>query len=600
MKTIKALLVCLALTFINYLIAYLLSSHEVIFDGKNLGLIFIFSCLWIYFSQDFRKNKSFIAIYILSCILGFTVPTLAYFSEPTFLQRLMKDFLFWYSFPLIPISIHKCFTVNKKTSLTLSYVATLLSLIALIPLFVIVLYYITFNTQISTDSILAILQTNKQEALEFLATYATIPKISIVILATIIFIILTFKLYNNLFNEFSKYYASALHNRKYFIVLTIIISISNIMFAGKTYIARSLDDALSRYKLINNFSLYSKQRVELLINDSSLKINQESGNFALIIGETHARSNMSAYGYQRQTTPWLQSAIKSNDVILLQNSFSNSGVTTSSLEYALTAKNQYNDFTFENAITLTEIAQANGFNVIWISNQVDDNIAGMIGHEANQQYWLNKNHNDTWLRQKNNLFDDKIVNCLESLPKQNKKTLFVIHLLGSHASYNCRYPDNFNKWNDNENQLNAYDNSVLYNDYIMSKIYQLLFEKFNVDGMMYFADHGEELKLKFCHGTEYFYNNYQKYPSVKEIVKIPVYFAFSNTYKQNNQEQIDALLTNSQKYFTNDMVYDTMLGIMHIKEPYYNAKYDITSAKYNMQLNNLKTIHGKVNISDCL
>lgn len=109
---------------------------------------------------------------------------------------------------------------------------------------------------------------------------------------------------------------------------------------------------------------------------------------------------MSAYGYRRNTTPWLTKYADNDNIILLKNGFSNAGVTTSSLEYALTAKNQYNNISYANAVTITEIAQASGFNVVWISNQVDDNIVGRIGHEADQQYWLNKNHNDTWLRQK--------------------------------------------------------------------------------------------------------------------------------------------------------------------------------------------------------
>lgn len=372
------------------------------------------------------------------------------------------------------------------------------------------------------------------------------------------------------------------------------------MLAQKSYLAKSVNDALKRNNKINNFSLYSKARIQKLHNDTSLKLVTENNNFALIIGETHARSNMSAYGYQRNTTPWLTSASKKGDVLLLQNGFSNAGVTTGSLEYAISAMNQYNNITYENAITITEIAQASGFNVIWISNQIDDNIAGIIGHEAKQQYWLNQKHNDTWMRQKNSMFDDRILHCLENLPTQPSKTLFVINLLGSHASYDCRYPDSFNKWNDKENLLNAYDNSVLFNDYVMSGIYNLLFNKFNVSAMLYFADHGEELKLKFCHGNEYFYENYKKYPSVKEIVKIPVYFAFSKEYQQKHPEIINAVKANSTKYFTNDMIYDTMLGLMRIPEPYYNSKYDISSNNYNMPLSELRTLHGKVKIEDCL
>ncbi len=377
------------------------------------------------------------------------------------------------------------------------------------------------------------------------------------------------------------------------------MALSNISFAGKTYLARAFQDALKQMEQIKNFTADSRLREEKLNLDGYLFSEAANENFALIIGETHARSNMSVYGYSRETTPWLNKAVADKKVILLQNGFSNAAVTTHSLEYALTAKNQYNDILYKDAATITEIAKTAGFKVVWISNQVNDNIVGRIGEQADEQCWLNKNYNDTWIRQKNNTFDDKIIDCLKEIKKPKTRTLFVINLLGSHASYDCRYPKEFRRWDD-DFLINAYDNSVLYNDYVMSEIYRLLFDKLAVGGMMYFSDHGEELKIKYCHGTEFFYDNYKKYPSVKEIVKIPVYFSFSDKYKKKYPETIDNLNRNKTKYFTNDMVYDTMLGIMHMSQPYYNPNYDITSDKYSMKLEQLRTLHGKVKLEDCL
>ena len=593
--TPKLILTTLIMTFVNYTLAYFISSRETLLDYKNLLLIFIFSSLWTYYLSLFKHKKLLISMYITSCLLGFLVPLLAYFSEPTFLQRLMKDFLFWYTLPLIPITASLWI---KNSSKNLSYFATVSYILAVVPLSIIVLYYATFNAQLSTDSILAILQTNKQEATEFIYTYLSFSKMITFIIGAFLGVALIFRSFKALFS--GEPVSPQLHSRNFWLCCNLVLIISCLMFAEKSYWTRTYNNALKQNKMINTFSIHSKERIQNLNNDSYLKSGSTNANFALIIGETHARSNMSAYGYQRDTTPWLSAAVSNNEVVLLKNGFSNSGATTPSLQYALTATNQYNNINFQDAITITEIARASGFNVIWISNQIDDNIAGLIGHEANQQYWLNQHHNDTWMRQKNNAFDDKIVTCLENLPKPNSKTLYIINLLGSHAAYNCRYPSSFNKWDDTNNLLNAYDNSILYNDYIMSKIHHILFNKLNVDAMMYFADHGEELKLKFCHGVEYFYNNYKKHPSSREIVKIPIYFSFSNKYKQLYPELTTNLNLNKDKFFTNDMAYDTMLGIMHIAPPYYSSKYNITSNDYNMSLNELRTIHGKVKLEECL
>ena len=588
----------LILTSLNYSIAFLLSSREIFWDYKNFLLILFFSVIWMYLEKQFKSKVSFSLIYIFSCILGFIIPVFSYFSEPLFLQRLMKDFLFWYTIPLIPMLSKKWVHTQNFSSSQLPYFTTLLYVIALIPLSTAVLYYATFNTQISIDSIVAILQTNKQEAMEFLMTYTSVLKVLVSLFLAIFVIISIFKLYYKLFVNSTC--TPPLHNRYFFIFLNVIIAISCFTFAQKSYLSRSVNEAIKQNNMIQTFSLHSKERMKILEEDTSLRANSETGNFAIIIGETHTRSHMSAYGYQRNTTPWLNQEAGNKNIILLKNGFSNSAATTPSLQYALTATNQYNMINFNKAITITEIAKANGFNVIWISNQIDDNIAGLIGHEADQQYWLNQHHTDTWMRQKNNSFDDKIISCLENLDKPKAKTLFIINLLGSHASYDCRYPDSFNKWDDRDSLLNAYDNSILYNDYVMSKIYNLLFDKFNIDGMMYFADHGEELKYKFCHGVEYFNNTYQHQQSSRDIVKIPIYFSFSTKYKQTNPELISNLILNKDKYFTNDMSYDTMLGIMHITPPYYSSKYDITSKDYSMSLNELRTIHGKVKLENCL
>lgn len=588
----------LFLTVINYIIAYLLSSKEVLFDFKNIGLIFLFSYIWLSLYKLYGKKKTIICLCVISSLIGFLIPALAFKSEAMFLQRLMKDFLFGYTLLILPILINQLLSMSIQPKKKIVIIDALFLTTALFPLLLFTAYYTIFGVPISVDSLLAVLQSNRQESLEFILTY-TKPSIIFLLIAfgVLIFTVIKF-LYSKLIPH--TLVPPQFTNVRLACLLTIVLVASNIAFAEKTYWARTLQDTIKRHNQIESFTAESAIRKQQLNRDKHILSTSTEGNFALIIGETHARSNMSAYGYRRNTTPWLTKYADNDNIILLKNGFSNAGVTTSSLEYALTAKNQYNNISYANAVTITEIAQASGFNVVWISNQVDDNIVGRIGHEADQQYWLNKNHNDTWLRQKNQTFDDRIINCLKSIAKPSKKTLYIINLLGSHASYNCRYPSDFNKWDDSDSLLNAYDNSVLYNDYIMSNIHKLLFEKFAVDGMLYFADHGEELKLKFCHGTEYFYNNYKKHPSVKEIVKIPIYFSFSNRFKQENPELISNLKNNQEIFFTNDMIYDTMLGLMQIPTPYYQSKFDITSNNYSLTLKDLRTIHGKVKLEDCL
>ena len=195
----KPLLISLLLTIATYLLTYMLSSQEVLFDFKNLCFIFIFSLIWISIYNNVSAKLPLSALYIISVCLGLTTPFLAYFSEPMFLQRLMKDFLFWYSFPLIPITLSFCFTNPANHKPVLNSLSIIVLTFASIPLLIIVGYYLVFSTQISVDSLLAVFQSNKQESLEFIATY-TKPSVIALLFTSIVLIVSIDKfIYNNQF-----------------------------------------------------------------------------------------------------------------------------------------------------------------------------------------------------------------------------------------------------------------------------------------------------------------------------------------------------------------------------------------------------------------
>ena len=56
------------------------------------------------------------------------------------------------------------------------------------------------------------------------------------------------------------------------------------------------------------------------------------------------------------------------------------------------------------------------------------------------------------------------------------------------------------------------------------------------------------------------------------------------------------LENHTQSYFSNDMFYDTMLGIMHLQTEHYLAEQDLSSLSYNYNKETLKTMHGEKNV----
>jgi len=88
----------------------------------------------------------------------------------------------------------------------------------------------------------------------------------------------------------------------------------------------------------------------------------------------------------------------------------------------------------------------------------------------------------------------------------SQKTIFI-HMMGSHAAYENRYPDNFAQFSDNSvsgyesplsedeiDTINAYDNSILYSDYFIGEVLALLKNESGYErSLTYFSDHGEEV-----------------------------------------------------------------------------------------------------------
>ena len=185
----------LFLTVINYIIAYLLSSKEVLFDFKNIGLIFLFSYIWLSLYKLYGKKKTIICLCVISSLIGFLIPALAFKSEAMFLQRLMKDFLFGYT---LLILINQLLSMSIQPKKKIVIIDALFLTTALFPLLLFTAYYTIFGVPISVDSLLAVLQSNRQESLEFILTY-TKPSIIFLLIAfgVLIFTVIKF-LYSKL------------------------------------------------------------------------------------------------------------------------------------------------------------------------------------------------------------------------------------------------------------------------------------------------------------------------------------------------------------------------------------------------------------------
>ena len=164
--------------------------------------------------------------------------------------------------------------------------------------------------------------------------------------------------------------------------------------------------------------------------------------------------------------------------------------------------------------------------------------------------------------------------------------------MGCHGSYSDRYPERFETFIGEKSPKTViqYDNSVYYNDYVLSKIFEAVSKQKNFKAMVYFSDHGEEPDKDKGHEASKF---------TWQMARIPLVMFFSKSFVQDSGRIFQALSGNREKYWTNDLLYNTLVTIMGIQNvPNSADNLNLASDKYNMDRKQLKTLHRKKSLSE--
>lgn len=224
----------------------------------------------------------------------------------------------------------------------------------------------------------------------------------------------------------------------------------------------------------------------------------------VIIGESARRKSWSLYGYVRETNKFTR---KIPDLLVYEDVLSAANATIQSISKSFT---HVEDNKMAN---LMDAAEKAGFKTYWLSNQAQfgifDNPTTAIANHAMYKQFVNTNTSST-------SYDEALLLSLKkAMGDQARKKLIVIHLMGSHFYYSRRYPKGFGVFNDdlilklhpyktkNVKVINAYDNSILYTDYIVSEVIGQTRDQVPLSSVLYFSDHGENLfdyEDKYGHG----------------------------------------------------------------------------------------------------
>ena len=443
--------------------------------------------------------------------------------------------------------------------------------VILLPVFVILGYYSVTSTVFAPDTLLAIAQTNIQEAIEYAKDNFSCKTIFLIILTNaFVFFVAIKNTQKILWNKYNLFLVL-------FCITACLVGVYKYRDNIITDIPKQASKTLAQYK---NFS---KERTDRKDNMSKLLLSHkpEAGVYVLVIGESQNRAHMQAYNYHRATTPWLDSMKNDKNMLLFTKAYSCHTHTVPTLLYALTAKNQYNNIAVKNAVSVLEVAEAAGFETVWLSNQVKysawDTPVTSIASEANQQKWINSTLGES------TYFDGKLIEELEKI-KITDKMLIVMHLMGNHGSYEQRYPKAFEKY-DGKNTIDKYDNSIIYNDYVMSQVYKRARKIPNFKGLVYCSDHADAIDKNLSHDAAQF---------DFDMTHIPLYIYLSDSYIQNNLAKYKSLEKQKNKLFTNDLLFNLMLGVLGINlNNIYEPNNDPTADTFDNNKERFKTLYGK-------
>jgi glucan phosphoethanolaminetransferase (alkaline phosphatase superfamily) len=286
----------------------------------------------------------------------------------------------------------------------------------------------------------------------------------------------------------------------------------------------------------------------------------------LVIGEAARYANFGINGYERETTPNLSLV----ENLVSYKARSCASTTYLSVPCMLSRFGEKDISMLESESSVLSILTKLGFETTWFGTQ---SITKYYRNKPGGSFYDEVNFHiipGGSILMAPNSHDGKLLPHLEQNIISGMKKFLVLHTTGSHWNYGARYPEEFAKFKptiadtikrdaascDEHERLNSYDNSILYTDFFLSSVINILKNKKAF--MIYASDHGESLGEcgRLTHGADDY---------VEEQRAVPFIVWFSDSYKSSYPDKWKAVKSLEKKEISHDYIFHTILDCLNIE-----------------------------------
>ena len=356
------------------------------------------------------------------------------------------------------------------------------------------------------------------------------------------------------------------------------------------------------YQTINAVKELNKRKMILRANLVDLGAQRDVVSnkevYILAIGESLRYDNLSLNGvYPRSTTPKLE---RMDNLLLFHDYYSQACLTMYSVPQLITrATPEDYDLSFQERSIIEPFREC-GFKTYTIVSSTN-----LLAYEKYLSSGVDSLIIVSNVVDKGEIIsgDKSMAAIVDSLITQHDKVFIMMQFYGNHSFFTNYEPEfdvykpNINTCTEDEKQLsdslliNAYDNSILYTDYILESIINAINKKDVTSAMLFVSDHGEYItKDGAGHG-----GNCKPY---KEEYHVPLIFWWSEAYDLQYPEKVEEATKNTYAKINGDNVFYSVCDMADIviDSIYNEPTWSIFSSKFKEHTRFILMPDGKTTI----